>query len=111
MRTSGSTREAVTMDWKQAVIDGGVLAGAVLTMLALVSMLFRNLVYKPLVRLIEERTEQVIPTANGGTSLPDVARTVNRIENRVYEMSDRISKIEGRLEELPARRRRAAKEG
>lgn len=99
------------MDWNQAVLDAGALAAAVLTMLTLMGVLFRNLVYRPLVKLIEERTEQVIPTANGGYSLPDVARTVSRIENRVYEMSDRISTIEGRLEELPARRRRAAKEG
>ena len=99
------------MDWKQAVIDGGMLSAAVLSMLALVGLLFRNLVYRPLVKLIEERTEQVMPTANGGYSLPDVARTVGRIENRMYEMSDRISNIEGRLEELPARRRRAVKEG
>jgi hypothetical protein len=39
----------------------------------------------PLKHYIKEQTHPIQPTANGGRSLPDIARTVDRIEKRLDE--------------------------
>lgn len=43
------------------------------------------LIVLPLKNFIREQTYPIQPTANGGRSLPDIARAVNRIEIRLDE--------------------------
>ena len=53
--------------------------------LGILSVLGRYLILNPLKSFIKEQTYPIQPTANGGRSLPDIARTVDRIEKRLDE--------------------------
>ena len=53
--------------------------------LGIIAMLGKWLIVNPLKRFIKDQTYPIQPTANGGRSLPDIARTVDRIEKRLDE--------------------------
>ncbi len=53
--------------------------------LGIIALLGKWLVVNPLKAYIKEQTYPIQPTANGGRSLPDIARTVDRIEKRLDE--------------------------
>jgi len=53
--------------------------------LGIIAILGKWLIVKPLQNFIKEQTYPIQPTANGGRSLPDIARTVDRIEKRLDE--------------------------
>ena len=53
--------------------------------LGTIAMLGKWLIVNPLKRFIKEQTYPIQPTANGGRSLPDIARAVDRIEKRLDE--------------------------
>jgi hypothetical protein len=53
--------------------------------LGIVAILGKWLIVNPLKRFIKDQTHPIQPTANGGRSLPDIARTVDRIEKRLDE--------------------------
>jgi hypothetical protein len=53
--------------------------------LGIIAMLGKFLIVNPLKAYIKEQTYPISPTANGGRSLPDIARAVNRIEQRLDE--------------------------
>lgn len=49
----------------------------------LLGILGKWFIVKPLERMIDERTQPIQKHANGGLALPDVARTVDRIEKKL----------------------------
>ena len=53
--------------------------------IGIIAALGKLLVVNPLKSYIKEQTYPIQPTANGGRSLPDIARTVDRIEKRLDE--------------------------
>ena len=53
--------------------------------LGIIAMLGKFLIVNPLKSYIKDQTHPIQPTANGGRSLPDVARAVDRIEKRLDE--------------------------
>ena len=53
--------------------------------LGIIAILGKWLIVKPLQTFIKEQTYPIQPSANGGRSLPDVARAVDRIEKRLDE--------------------------
>ena len=53
--------------------------------LGIIAMLGKWLIVNPLKRFIKDQTYPIQPSANGGRSLPDIARTVDRIEKRLDE--------------------------
>jgi hypothetical protein len=53
--------------------------------LGIIAMLGKWLIVNPLKRFIKHQTYPIQPSANGGRSLPDIARTVDRIEKRLDE--------------------------
>ena len=53
--------------------------------LGIIAILGKWLIVKPLQNFIKEQTYPIQPTSNGGRSLPDIARTVDRIEKRLDE--------------------------
>lgn len=61
------------------------VVGVIASSLAIVSVLGKWLVLNPLKHFIKEQTYPIQPTANGGRSLPDIARVVDRIEKRLDE--------------------------
>lgn len=56
--------------------------------LGIVGIIFRVIILNPLKTFIKEQTYPIQPSANGGRSLPDIAHTVNRIEERLNEHID-----------------------
>ena len=53
--------------------------------LGIIAILGKWFIVKPLKHFIKEQTYPIQPTSNGGRSLPDIARTVDRIEKRLDE--------------------------
>jgi len=53
--------------------------------IGILTVLVKWFVVNPLKHFIKEQTYPIQPTANGGRSLPDIARTVDRIEKRLDE--------------------------
>ena len=51
--------------------------------LGIIVIIGKYLVVLPLKNFIREQSYQIQPTANGGRSLSDVARTVDRIEKQL----------------------------
>lgn len=56
--------------------------------LGIIGVLLRWILVIPLKAFIKEQTYPIQPTANGGRSLPDVASSVARIEQRLNEHID-----------------------
>lgn len=56
--------------------------------LGIIGILLRWILVIPLKAFIKEQTYPIQPTANGGRSLPDVASSVARIEQRLNEHID-----------------------
>jgi hypothetical protein len=59
--------------------------GIVATSLGIIAVLGKWIILNPLKAFIKDQTYPIQPTANGGRSLPDIARTVDRIEKRLDE--------------------------
>jgi hypothetical protein len=59
--------------------------GIVATSLGIIAVLGKWLILNPLKAFIKDQTYPIQPTANGGRSLPDIARAVDRIEKRLDE--------------------------
>lgn len=72
--------------------DAAALVSVILGASAILATLGRFLILGPLTRLIDERTHPVQPNSNGGLSLPDVARTVTRIEHSLDVLDKKWSK-------------------
>lgn len=53
--------------------------------LGIISILGKWLIVNPLKRFIKDQTYPIQPNSNGGRSLPDIARAVDRIEKRLDE--------------------------
>lgn len=53
--------------------------------IGILTVLGKFFIVIPLKNYIKEQTHPIQPTANGGRSLPDVARAVDRIEKRLDE--------------------------
>ena len=53
--------------------------------IGILTVLGKLFIVTPLKSYIKDQTYPIQPTANGGRSLPDIARTVDRIEKRLDE--------------------------
>ncbi len=64
------------------------LLTAISLSLGILTVLLRIFFVIPIKNFIKEQTYPIQPTSNGGRSLPDVASSVHRIENRLNEHID-----------------------
>ena len=78
--------------------EWGAVAAAITAILLLGGLVFRHLVYRPLVRLIDDRTREIQPTANGGTSLPDAIRILRHLERRQSVIATQIEQLEAQID-------------
>lgn len=69
-------------------------AAALTTIAGAVGMFVKWVVVKPIKAYIDQATYALHPNANGGKSLADVARTVNRIDANVKDIEYRLNSIE-----------------
>lgn len=81
-----------------AFITVGEVATASLAIIALAGVLGRYFILLPLKNYIKELTYPIQPNANGGKSLPDIAKTVKRIDSRLEGIERRVMRLETRQE-------------
>ena len=86
------------MNLADTIKEWGAVAAAISAMILLGGLVFRHLVYRPLVRLIDERTREIQPTANGGKSLPDAIRILEKLEERQSIIKTQIETVERQLD-------------
>lgn len=65
--------------------DASSIIGIIATLITIFTVIGKWLIVTPLKNYIKEQTYPIHPAANGGRSLADVARTVNRIEKALDE--------------------------
>jgi len=78
--------------------DKAALAGIISVCFSLAIALGKWLVVIPLKNFIQEHTYAIQPHANGGKSLPDVAKTVIEIKTLLDGMNYQLNKVEDRLD-------------
>jgi hypothetical protein len=89
------------------LIELGQYAGALTAIAVLFGMFIKWAIVKPIKAYIDTATYALHPDANGGKSLADVARTVNRIESNVKDLDYRLNSIE-ELVTKPTRAKKSA---
>jgi hypothetical protein len=79
------------------ILTAGQIAAAVTAILALVGILVKWGILKPIKIYIDSATRPIHPQANGGKSLPDAINAINRVERKIENISQRVEKLEDRL--------------
>ena len=81
----------------EAIIMAGQIAGALSAIGAVVFVIVKYAVVKPIQTYIDLRTYQIQPNANGGKSLADVALGIQRVERKVEALGKRVDTLENTL--------------
>jgi hypothetical protein len=68
------------------------------TSIGILTVLGKVFIVAPLKNLIREQTRPIQPNANGGRSLPDVARATIEIKASLEALTNQIDRVEGRLD-------------
>lgn len=69
-------------------------AAALVTIATAMGLVIKWAVIKPIKAYIDHATYPISPNANGGKSLPDAIKTLNRIEIKMCEMDERLLQVE-----------------
>jgi F0F1-type ATP synthase membrane subunit b/b' len=64
---------------------------------AVVFVIVKYVVVKPIQNYIDLRTHQIQPNSNGGKSLPDIALGIQRVERKVESLNKRVDALENTL--------------
>jgi hypothetical protein len=81
----------------EAIIMAGQLAGALSAIGAVVFVIVKYVVVKPIQNYIDKATYPISPLANGGKSLPDVIRAIKRVEVKLEKIDGRVQTLEDTL--------------
>lgn len=79
------------------ILMAGQLAGALSAIGAVVYVIVKYAVVKPIQNYIDKATYQIQPFANGGKSLPDLVKLVSFINTRLDTLETRIQAIEAQV--------------
>lgn len=79
------------------IIMAGQIAGALSAIGAVVYVIVKYVVVKPIQNYIDKATYQIQPFANGGKSLPDLVKLVSFINTRLDTLETRIQAIESQV--------------
>jgi hypothetical protein len=74
------------------------IVSLVSTSIGILTVLGKWLIVSPLKNLIREQTYPIQPNANGGKSLPDIARATIEIKSSLEALTHQIDRVEGRLD-------------
>ena len=66
----------------ETVFQFGQVLGIIIALVTTLTGLGRYFIFNPLRREIKEATRPIHPSSNGGLSLPDVARKLDKLESR-----------------------------
>jgi hypothetical protein len=78
--------------------DKALIVGIISACFSLAMVLGKWFVVIPLKHFIQEQTHPIQPDANGGKSLPDIARTTIEIKTNLENIMHQVDKIENRLD-------------
>lgn len=81
----------------EQIIMAGQLAGALSAIGAVVYVIVKYAVVRPIQNYIDKATYQIQPFANGGKSLPDLVKLVSYINARLDTLETRIQAIESQV--------------
>jgi hypothetical protein len=76
------------------ILTAGQYAAAMSAILALLGIIVKYGILKPIKAYIDQATYPINPDANGGRSLPDVVCTLARIEEKLDYLDQRLIKLE-----------------
>jgi hypothetical protein len=76
------------------ILTAGQYAAAMSAILALLGIIVKYGILKPIKAYIDQATYPINPDANGGRSLPDVVCTLARIEEKLDYLDHRLIKLE-----------------
>jgi hypothetical protein len=79
------------------IIMAGQIAGALSAIGAVVFVIVKYVVVKPIQNYIDKATYPISPLANGGKSLPDVIRAIKRVEVKLEKIDGRVQTLENTL--------------
>ncbi len=79
------------------IIELGQYAGAIMAILILAGTAIKWGIVKPIKAYIDQATYPIHPESNGGRSLPDIAKTVNRIESKLIDVDERLIAVENHV--------------
>lgn len=69
------------VDWVSLAGDAGKVLGSVIALGTVLGAVGKFLIFEPLRREIKDATRPIQPTANGGLSLPDVAKKLDLFDS------------------------------
>jgi hypothetical protein len=81
----------------EAIIMAGQIAGALSAIGAVVFVVVKYAVVRPIQNYIDLRTHQIQITSNGGKSLPDIALGIQRVERKIETLNKRVDTLENAL--------------
>ena len=76
------------------ILTAGQYAAALSAILALLAIIVKYGILKPIKIYIDTATYPIHPEANGGRSLPDAIAGIARIEEKMYELDQRLLILE-----------------
>jgi hypothetical protein len=74
------------------------ILGSISMAIGILTVVGKILIVKPLKDYIEEQTHSIQPHANGGKSLPDIAKNVIEIKSNLENLSHQVDRVETRLD-------------
>ena len=82
------------MNITQDILLTGQIAAAFTAILTLGGLVIKFLVVKPIKSYIDQKTQPIQPTANGGLSLPDAIKHLQEIQYSLGHIEARLEKLE-----------------
>lgn len=76
------------------ILTAGQYAAAISAILALLAIIVKYGILKPIKIYIDTATYPIHPEANGGRSLPDAIAGISRIEEKISEIDQRLLILE-----------------
>lgn len=76
------------------ILTAGQYAAALTAVLGFIALVVKWAVVIPIKAYIDKMTYAIQPNSNGGNSLPDVVKTLNRIEKTIIELDRRLDRVE-----------------
>jgi hypothetical protein len=76
------------------IITAGQISASIAAILTLAGIGIKWGILKPLKLYIREMTREIQPNANGGNSLPDAIKAIQKVDNKLNSMDKRVQKLE-----------------
>lgn len=77
-----------------SILELGQYSGAAIAVLSLIGLIVKYGIVMPIKTYIDHATYPISPNSNGGKSLPDAIKTLNRIEEKICDIDERLIQVE-----------------